>query len=125
MQCICERRLNSHIIIYNNFVQFNKLSLRNFLISLRQLFWPEATTANLAFKIQHLTMGTSNRVFKCGIEESPAVLLLRVSGEGASVLVNRSDELEMIRRLSDSKEGARLYATFENGMCIYFEVCNV
>jgi len=94
--------------------------IQQFLASIRHLVWPDTTTPSLSIKITHLTMGTTNRVFKCSLQEDPDIILLRVYGESASLLVDRDHELAMITRLSDSKAGAHLYASFENGYVLEY-----
>jgi ethanolamine kinase len=94
--------------------------LRELLKSIRHLIWPSLYVPDLPLTLQHLTMGTSNRVFKCTVDGCPEVAVVRINGESASLLVDRGAELEMIRRLSDSREGAHLYATFENGYVLEY-----
>lgn len=78
--------------------------------------WLEVPVDMITFK--RLSAAMTNTVYILShpiIRESPQNILFRVYGDGVDQLLNRSEELEWFKRLSEAGVGPRLLATFANG----------
>lgn len=78
--------------------------------------WHEVPVDLITFK--RLSAAMTNTVYILShpiINELPQKILFRVYGEGVDHILNRSEELEWFKRLSEAGVGPRLFATFANG----------
>lgn len=78
--------------------------------------WHDIPVDLITFK--RLSSAMTNTVFILSyaiINEHPQKILFRVYGEGVEQILNRSEELEWFKRLSEAGVGPRLLATFANG----------
>lgn len=81
------------------------------------LIWKDAAPAEYkTITIKRFYLSTSNRVYKCTLGTKP--VMVRVYGDGASLLVDREHEVEVTRLMCDYKLAAQIYCSFENGKYI-------
>ena len=72
-----------------------------------------------SLKIDQLTGGTSNDIYR--VETHPnAKILFRIYGTGSEQFINRKQELDNMKLLSDFGLGAKVVADFENGIAYHY-----
>ncbi|KAI4174020.1 MAG: hypothetical protein LQ343_002583 [Gyalolechia ehrenbergii] len=65
--------------------------------------------------LSHLLPGAQDSTTSLGSKRPPAKLLLRIYGPQVEHLIDRDNELQILRRLARKKIGPRLLGTFSNG----------
>ena len=72
-----------------------------------------------SLKIDQLTGGTSNDIYR--VETHPnAKILFRIYGTGSEQFIDRKQELDNMKLLSDFGLGAKVVAEFENGIAYHY-----
>ena len=72
-----------------------------------------------SLKIDQLTGGTSNDIYR--VETHPnAKILFRIYGTGSEQFIDRKQELDNMKLLSDFGLGAKVVADFENGIAYHY-----
>ena len=91
--------------------------MRSLIEEVAPLIWKEAQQAEYKLiVIKRFYLSTSNRVYKCTLGAKP--VMVRVYGDGASLLVDREHEVEVTRLMCTYKLAAQIYCSFENGYIV-------
>lgn len=74
-----------------------------------------------SIRLKRFTEGSSNQLIGVYTKDDKSdMVLIRISGESTNKLVNRTEELLVIKFLTENRFGSKLIATFNNGIITEF-----
>ncbi|KAH9494952.1 Ethanolamine kinase 1 [Bulinus truncatus] len=79
---------------------------------------PHWNLESLHFKV--FTDGITNKLFGCYVDNLDDMILVRINGKGSEIIINREEELENFKVLSEAGCAPPIYCTFSNGMAYGF-----